>query len=42
MTGNRIGDEGTKAMSEMLMKNTTITELYLGSWDIKKGKGKEK
>ena len=30
MTGNEIGVEGTKAMSEMLKVNTTLTELNLG------------
>ena len=27
MTGNKIGDEGAKAMSEMLKLNTTLTLL---------------
>ena len=27
MTGNRIGDEGAKSMSEMLKVNTTLTSL---------------
>ena len=30
MTGNGIGDEGAKAMSEMLKVNSTLTELDLG------------
>ena len=30
MTGNGIGAEGAKAMSEMLKVNTTLTELDLG------------
>ena len=29
MTGNRIGAEGAKAMSEMLKVNTTLTSLNL-------------
>ena len=29
MTDNGIGDEGAKAMSEMLKKNTTLTTLDL-------------
>ena len=31
MTGNDIGDEGAKALSEMLKVNTTLTSLNLGS-----------
>ena len=31
MTVNRIGDEGAKAMSEMLKVNSTLTKLNLGS-----------
>ena len=31
MTGNQIGVEGAKAMSEMLKVNTTITIMDLGS-----------
>ena len=30
MTGNGIGDEGAKALSEGLKVNTTLTELLLG------------
>ena len=30
-TDNRIGDSGAIKISESLMKNTTLTELYLGS-----------
>ena len=33
MTGNKIGVEGAKALSEMLKVNTTLTELYLEGWD---------
>ena len=29
MTGNKIGNEGAKAMSEMLKVNKTLTELNL-------------
>ena len=29
MTGNGIGDEGAKSMSEMLKSNTTLTSLSL-------------
>ena len=29
MTGNQIGDEGAKAMSEMLKVNTTLRDLKL-------------
>ena len=31
MTGNGIGDEGAKAMSEMLKMNTTLISLDLDS-----------
>ena len=31
MTGNEIGAEGAKAMSEMLKVNTTLASLDLGS-----------
>ena len=31
MTGNGIGDDGAKAMGEMLKVNTTLTSLNLGS-----------
>lgn len=30
MTGNKIGIEGAKGMSEMLKENTTLTSLDLG------------
>lgn len=30
MTDNGIGNEGAKALSEMLKVNTTLTTLYLG------------
>ena len=29
MTGNGVGDEGAKSMSEMLMTNKTLTSVYL-------------
>ena len=33
-TGNHIGDEGTNRISELLMINTTLTDLDLGgSWN---------
>ena len=42
MTGNRIGVEGAKSMSETLKVNTTLTSLNLcGEKEEKKGKGKE-
>ena len=41
MTGNGIGDEGAKAMSEMLKVNTTLTTLGLSSKE-KRGKKKRK
>ena len=33
MTGNRIEDEGAKAMSEMLKMNTTLIKLNMESED---------
>ena len=43
MTGNEIGVEGAKTMSEMLKVNTTLTSLDLGREEEKrKGKEKEK
>ena len=39
MTGNGIGDEGTKAMSEILTMNKTLTTLNL--WSDKEKKRKE-
>ena len=36
MTGNEIGDEGAKAMSEMLKVNTTLTSLNLSSEEERK------
>ena len=38
MTDNEIGDEGAKAMSEMLKVNTTLTWLYLESDEERKEK----
>ena len=40
MTGNEIGDEGAKAISEMIRVNTTLTTLDLSCEE--EGKGKEK
>ena len=43
MTGNGIGDEGAKSMSEMMKVNTTLTSLDLsGEEERKKGKRKKK
>ena len=36
MTDNNIGDEGAKAMSEMIQVNTTLTSLNL--WCEEEGK----
>ena len=36
MTGNGIGVEGAKSMSEMLKVNTTLTSLDLGSEEERK------
>ena len=41
-TGNKIGDEGAKKISESLMKNTTLTQLNLRGVDLKKKKKKKK
>ena len=41
-TDNNIGDEGTKAMSEMLKVNTSLTTLDLGSVSEKKKRKKRK
>ena len=42
MTGNKIGVEGAKAMSEMLKMNTALATLYLGSEKEEGRKKKEK
>ena len=42
MTDNEIGDEGAKALSEMLKVNTTLTSLDLSGEEERKGKEKEK
>ena len=44
MTDNGIGDEGAKAMSEMLKVNTTLTTLSLSSEEEEriKRRGKKK
>ena len=34
MTGNAVGEEGAKVMSELLIVNTTLTTLILGSFEI--------
>ena len=45
MTGNVIGDEGAKAISEMLNVNTTVSKLSIGGekyiWKRKRKKGEE-
>ena len=38
MTGNRIGAEGAKAMSEMMKVNSTLTTLNLGCEEERKEK----
>ena len=42
MTGNGIGVEGAKAMSEMLKVNTTLTELKMRCEEERKREKKEK
>ena len=43
MTDNWIGDEGAKALGEMLKVNTTLTSVNLyGEEEERKGKEKEK
>ena len=42
MTGNEIGVEGAKAMSEMLKVNTTLTTLNLSCEEERKRKRKKK
>ena len=42
MTGNEIGVEGAKAMSEMMKANTTLTSLDLRSEENKKKKVKKR
>ena len=42
MTDNGIGDEGAKAMSEMLKVNTTLTELDLGGEKRRKKEKRKK
>ena len=41
MTDNEIGEEGVKALSEMLKVNTTLTSLHLSN-EKDERKGKEK
>ena len=41
MTDNQIGDEGAKAVSEMMKANTTLTSLDLSSEEERKWKEKE-
>ena len=42
MTGNEIGDEGAKAMSEMLKVNTTLTSLSLGGEEEERREKRQK
>ena len=42
MEDNGIGDEGTKAMSEMLKLNSTLTTLYLGVEEERKKERRER
>ena len=42
MTDNGIGDEGAKALSEMLKVNKTLTDLEAGSLDEREIKQREK
>ena len=42
MTGNEIGEEGAKALSEMLKVNATLTELDLRSEKETKEKKRKK
>ena len=42
MTGNRIGVEGAKAMSEMLEVNSTLTTLNLGCEEERKERRERK
>ena len=42
MTGNEIGDEGAKALSEMLKVNSTLTTLDLRCEEERKEKRRKK
>ena len=42
MTGNGIGDEGAKSLSEMLKSNTTLTSLNLYGEEERKNREREK
>ena len=42
MTGNGIGDEGAKTLSEMLKVNTTLKSLFLGSDEEERKERKKK
>ena len=42
MTGNGIGAEGAKAMSEMMKVNSTLTTLYLWSEEERKERRERK
>ena len=42
MTGNKIGDEGSKSMSEMLKTNNTLTSLNLRCEEEEREREREK
>ena len=42
MTGNNIGVEGAKSLSEMVKMNTTLTSLNLGGDEEKRDREKER
>ena len=42
MTVNKIGDEGAKALSEMLKVNTTVTSLDLGGEEEERSEKRKK
>ena len=42
MTGNEIGDEGAKSMSEMMKVNSTLTTLNLGGEEERKEREERK
>ena len=41
MTGNQIGDEGAKAISELLKTNTSLNDMNVGSLEEIEKKGKK-
>ena len=42
MTGNQIGDEGAKAISELLKTNTSLNDLNVGSLEENENKSRKK